>query len=189
MPTWRTPGSVSSAHDLVEAGRGDRADRRAHLGAEAAGGDQDHPLGALGELVGELHRDAAAEAVADDGDLVDAEQGEQVAHAVGVAADAVVGAGLRRQSVAEQVGRDDGVAAGQRVDHRLPRGVVAAEAVQQENGGTGADLDVRAAVAVQRDVLDLMCGRMLRRHWFPHSPCPLGRQRSNHIGQANDTTT
>ena len=81
------------------------------LGAEAAGGDQDHPLGALGELVGELHRHPAAEAVPDDGDLVDAEHGEQVAHAVGVAADAVVGARLVGLAVAEQVGRDHGVAA------------------------------------------------------------------------------
>ena len=48
------------------------------------------------------------------------EHGEQVAHAVGVAADAVVGARLVREPVAEQVGRDHGVAAGQRVDHRLP---------------------------------------------------------------------
>ena len=103
-----------------------------HLGAEAAGGDQDHPLGALGELVGELHRDAAAEAVPDDGHLVDAEHGEQVAHAVGVAADAVVRPRLGRLPVAEQVGRDHRVAARERGDHRQPGGVVAAEAVQQQ---------------------------------------------------------
>ena len=50
----------------------------------------------LGVLVGELHRHAAAEAVPDHGDPVDAQHGEQVAHAVGVAADAVVGARLVR---------------------------------------------------------------------------------------------
>ena len=83
--TWWKPGVVIARI----AGR--------DLGAEAAGGDQDQPLGALGELVGELHRHAAAEAVPDHGDLVDAEHGEQVAHAVGVAADAVVGARLVRQ--------------------------------------------------------------------------------------------
>ena len=67
------PGRVSTPIDLVEARGGDGADRRRHLGAEAAGRDQHEPLGALGELVGELHRHAAAEAVPDHGHPVDAE--------------------------------------------------------------------------------------------------------------------
>ena len=37
------------------------AGQRMHLAAETAGGDQHEPLAALGELIGELHRDAAAE--------------------------------------------------------------------------------------------------------------------------------
>ena len=149
-------GEGQQPHHLVEAGRGDRPDRRAHLGAEAAGGDQDHPLGALGELVGELHRHPAAEAVPDHGHLVDAEHGEQVAHAVGVAADAVVGARLVREPVAEQVGGDHRVAAGQRVDHRLPGRVVAAQPVQQQQRRPLAGLDEGAAVAVDGEVLDLV---------------------------------
>ena len=82
--------------------------------------------------------------------------GEQVAHAVGVAADAVVGARLVRQPVAEQVGRDHGVAAGQRVDDRLPRGVVAAEPVQEQQRRPLADLDEGPSVAVDGDELDLV---------------------------------
>ncbi len=148
-------GEREQPHRLVEPRRGDRPDRRRHLGTETAGADQDEALGALGELVGELHRHAAAEAVAHHADPVDAQDGEQVAHAVGVAPDAVVGARLVRLAVPEQVGGDHGVAAGQRVDDRRPRRVVAAEAVQQEQGGPGAGDDVRTAVTVDRDVLDL----------------------------------
>ena len=125
-------------------------------GPETAGGDQDHPLGALGELVGELHRHAAAEAVADHRHLVDPEHGEQVTHAVGVAADAVVGARLVREPVAEQVGGDHRVAAGQRVDDRLPRRVVAAEPVKEQQRRPLAHLDEGPSVAVDGDELDLV---------------------------------
>ena len=149
-------GQRQHAHHLVEARGGDRPDRERDLGSESAGADQDQPLGPLGELVGELHRHPAAEAVADHGGPVDAEQGEQVAHAVGVAADAVVGARLRREPVTQQVRGDDGVAPGQGVDHRLPGGVVTPEPVQQQDRRPGAGLHERAAMAVDRDVLDLV---------------------------------
>ena len=43
------------------------------LVAETAGGDEHETLGTLGELVEELHRDAATERVADDRGLLDAE--------------------------------------------------------------------------------------------------------------------
>ena len=58
--------------------------------------------------------------------------------------------------MAEQVRRDHGVVPGQRVDHRLPGGVVAAEAVEQQEHRTRAGLDERAPVAVDGDVLDLV---------------------------------
>ena len=58
--------------------------------AETAAGDEHEPLAALGELVGELHRDAAAERVPDDRDAVVAERGQQVADAAGVRAERVV---------------------------------------------------------------------------------------------------
>ena len=143
-------------HHGVEARRRHGADQRADLAAEAAGGDQHHPLGALGELVGELHRHAAAEAVADHGHLVDAEHGQQVTHAVGVAAHAVVGPRLVGESVPEQVRRDHGVAPRQGVDHRGPRRVVAAEAVQQQEDRALPHLHERAAVTVDREVGDLV---------------------------------
>jgi len=134
----------------------DELDERRDLGSQAPGGHQHEPLGALGELVGELHRDPAAEAVAHDGHLVDAEDRQQVAHPVGVAAEGVVGARLVGQPVTEQVRRDDGVALGQVVDDGGPGRVVAGQAVQQQYGGAGSPLDVGTALAVQRDVLDVV---------------------------------
>lgn len=141
-------GQGEDAHQLVEAGRGDRADAGMHLGPEAAGRHDHQALGALGELVGELHRHATAEAVPDDGHLVDAEHGEQVAHAVGVAAHAVVGAGLVGPAVAEQVGRDHGEPPAQPLDHRLPGGVVAGQAVQEQQRRASAHLHEGAPVTV-----------------------------------------
>ena len=53
------------------AGERGAAKQRAHLVAEAAARDQRQALGALGELVEELHRDPAAERVADDRGALD----------------------------------------------------------------------------------------------------------------------
>ena len=155
MATWRSPGRRQHPHHLVEARRGDRADRGVDLGTETAGADEHEALGALGVLVAELHRHSPAEAVPDDGRGVDAQHGQQVAHAVGVAADAVVGPRLVGRPVPEQVGRDDGVRPGERVDDRPPGRVVAAEAVEQEDDGPRSGADVGASVPVHGHVLDL----------------------------------
>ncbi len=61
----------------------------------------------LRELVGELHCHPAAERMAHDGDPLDFEHAEQVAHPVGVRRDRVVGARLVGLPVAQQVGGDD----------------------------------------------------------------------------------
>ena len=82
-----------------------------HLAPEAAAGDEREALAALRELVGELHRDAAAERVADDGRLLVAEGEADVAQAAGERAERVVAARLRRLAVAEQVGGEDRVVA------------------------------------------------------------------------------
>ena len=88
-----------------------RAQQRADLLAEAAARDQRQPLHALGELVEELHRHAAAERVPDDRRAIDPDRGEQVADAGGVGAERVVAARRRGVAVADEVGRDDGVVA------------------------------------------------------------------------------
>ena len=53
-------------------------EHRAELRAEAAAADQDQPVRTLRELVGELQRDAAAEAVADDRGRRVAERHQQI---------------------------------------------------------------------------------------------------------------
>ena len=74
----------------VGAGQRGGAQDGADLGPEAAAGDQDQALDHLGELVGELHRDAAAERVADQGGALVAEREQQVAQAGGEVAQRVV---------------------------------------------------------------------------------------------------
>ncbi|MCO5556221.1 hypothetical protein L7F22_009767 [Adiantum nelumboides] len=98
-----------------------RAQREGQVVAETAGGHEHDPLGELGELVRELHRDAAAERVPDDRRPVDVERGQQVPQPGRVPAEGVVAAarGLTG-AVAEQVGRDHVQPTAQRVEHRCP---------------------------------------------------------------------
>ena len=94
MP-W-TPDEVSTGSTQSAPGQRGGAQQQVDLVAEPAAGDEPEPLAALGELVGELHRDAAAERVADDRDVVVAERGQEVADAAGVGAERVVAAGRGR---------------------------------------------------------------------------------------------
>ena len=99
--TGPAPGRVSATQHRIDPA------------AETAGGHEHQPLGVLRELVGELHGDAAAEAVPDHRHPVDARARQQVAHPVGVTAERVVGSRLVRCAVAEQIRRDDGESAGE----------------------------------------------------------------------------
>ena len=85
-----TPTEVSTGRTQSAPGQGGGAQEQVDLLAEAAAGDQPETLAALGELVGELHRDPAAERVADDRHVLVAESGQQVAHAARVGAERVV---------------------------------------------------------------------------------------------------
>ncbi len=115
--------------------------------------DQDQPVHQLRELVGELHRDATAERMPDDRDPLDVEHAEQVAHAVRVCRDGVVGARLVGLPVAEQVGGDDGESLGERGLHAAPRRGVVADPVDQQDRGTRSGDPVRAPVAVDGAIL------------------------------------
>jgi hypothetical protein len=88
-----------------------QAKRPADLAAQAAARDQHEPLAALGELVEELHRDAAAERVADDRCAVHADRCQDVAYPARVGSQRVVALSGRRVAVAQQV----------RCDHRVVR--------------------------------------------------------------------
>jgi hypothetical protein len=114
-------------------------------------------------LVGELGGDAAAERVPDDGHPVDAEHVEQVAHAVGVGGDAVVGPGLGRGAVAEQVGFHEGYAvtehpgvqAGIQVD-LTPLGAARVRRRAHRPVGLGGRLAVTARVLRFRRTAELL---------------------------------
>ena len=121
--------------------------------AEPAGRDQRHPLHVLGEEVGELHRDPAAERVADDGAALEAEHRQQVADPGRVGAQRVVAPGLGRAAVADHVGGDHRVALGERWHHLAPGIRGRCDPVQQHQqrplaGGLEAD-----RMAVQGDLL------------------------------------
>ena len=139
-------------HEL-RAGQGRGAQQRMHLAAEAAARDEHQALAALGELVGELHRDPAAERVADDRRAVVAEGDHRVADGARVGAERVVAARLRRLAVAEQVGREHRVVGGQVLDRRLPLVGAAGDPVDQDDQRALAALAEADAVAVELDLV------------------------------------
>ena len=66
---------------------------------------------------------------------LDAEIRQEIAHAVGVGGDRVVGARLVGATVTEQIGRDDGVVLGEVLDGIAPGIGPIADTVDQEDGG------------------------------------------------------
>ena len=77
---------ASSGSTISESGSVAARSRRFTLAAEAAAVHEHEPLAALGELVGELHHDAAAERVPDERRALVAERDHQVADAARVGA-------------------------------------------------------------------------------------------------------
>ena len=138
-------GSAATRISRRGAGQGGAAEHRADLGPEPAAGDERQPLDPLGELPEELHRDAAAERVADDRRRADADRDEQVADRRRVGAERVVAARRRRVAVADQVGGDDRVAVGQ--PHRdlapVARGVDHAVDQDHRRAAAGGAVDTR----------------------------------------------
>jgi hypothetical protein len=127
--------------------------QRMDLLAETTRSDQCHSLRVFGEEVRELHRDAAAERVADHRAPLEAEHCQQVAHPRRIGAQRVVAARLGGAAVTEQIGGDHCVALGQSGHHRPPGVRGGGDPVQQDDqwplsGGLEVDL-----VAVELDVL------------------------------------
>ena len=154
-PALSTPFDASSGSTHSAPGQRRGAQEDADLAAEPAARDQHQPLGHLRELVGQLHRDAAAERVADDRRAVVADRAHQVADAAGVGAERVVAARLGGVAVAEQVRRDHRVAVGQERDHVVPRLRAAGDPVDQQDRAAPALAPVRHAVSVQRYLFDV----------------------------------
>ncbi len=153
------PPLGGEAEQRGDTGQRRAAQQRAHLAPEPTAGDQHQPLGALGELVEELHRDTAAERVADDRRPLDADRRQQVADAGRVGAERVVAAGRRRVAVADQVRRDHPVGAGEPLGDRLPVARGVDHAVDQDHGRPAAGDAVDHAVTVQVDLVGLKAGR------------------------------
>ena len=129
-----------------------RAQQGMDLLAEAAARDEHETLAPLGELVGELHGDPAAERVADYARALDVEGDEQVADAGGVCTERVVPARLGRITVAHEVGRDHGVVLGQQLNRLVPLARPSGNAMNQdEHGALPGDVEVHP-VPVERDL-------------------------------------
>ena len=150
----RPPSREQREHPLGT-GQRRRAEHPPDLLAQAAARHEREALDALGELVGELHRDPAAHRVADDGRALVPERGHQVAQPVGVGAERVVAARLGRAAVAEQVRRDDGVPLGQRRDHLAPGVRARGDPVDEQHDRSGPRRGVRDGVAVQAQLVPL----------------------------------
>ena len=133
-------------------GQGRGAQQRMDLATEPAAGNEHEPLAALGELVGELHRDPAAERVADDRRAVVAEGDHRVANRARIGAQRVVTARLRGLAVPEQVRRQHRVVGSQVIDRRLPLIRAAGDPVDEHDQRPLAALAKADPVAVQLDL-------------------------------------
>ena len=89
--TYSIPGTASAA------------EQERDLLAQAAAADQHQPFRSLGELIGELHGDPAAQGVPDDRGPLVAGGDQEVAERGRQSSQRVVGVVLRRVAVAEQV--------------------------------------------------------------------------------------
>ena len=130
-----------------------RPQQRGDLATQAAAAHEHQPLAVLGELVGELHRHAAAERVPDERRPLMAEGDQQIADPVRVRAQRVVAARLGRLAVAQQIGGDDGEALGQVGEQRGPRGRGRRDAVDEHQHRATACRPVEEPVSVQRDLV------------------------------------
>ena len=137
----RAPRRGSGGDEQIRARERRSAQDRADLRAQAAAGDQHQALGDLGELVGELHCDPAAERMPYERRAFVAEHDEQVAQTSGERPERVIASTGRRGAVTRKIGRDDGVAPRQRPDHLLPVPDVARHPMDQEQHGAAARLD------------------------------------------------
>ena len=202
----QAPDEPAGAHDAIvdqerqhelRARKAGGAQQGADLPAQAAAAHEDQPLAVLGELVGELHRDAAAQRVPDEGRAIVPQRQQQVADPAGVGAQRVVAAGLGRLAVAEQIGRDDGEALGEVREHVGPRGRRRRDPVDEHERRPAAGRAEEDAMAVQDDLAQLVVrggshqGAAIRatvRKWTPSRPSsekPIGRARRRRRGRAS----
>jgi hypothetical protein len=124
-------GRAYERQDEVGVWRRCEAEERSDFVRNSASADQTNTLATLRKLIGELHRDAAAKRVADHGHSFDIEDGQEIAHRVGIGGDRVVGSGLVRLTVSKQIGRDDGVIPSERWNDVEPAVRAVSDAMNQ----------------------------------------------------------
>ena len=104
------------------------------VSAEPATRHEHEPLTPLGELVGELEGDPAAERVSDDTRALDVESHQQVANARRMRPERVIAPRLGRLAVPEQIRRDNRMPGGQHAGHVVPLRRAARNPVNQHDG-------------------------------------------------------
>ena len=120
------------------AGEAEQTQERVDLAAEPPAPHEHEPLDVFGILVGELHRDAAAERLAHHRGALVPEGDEQVAQRARKGPERVVALRLVRAPVPEQIGRDHGEALGEPGHHLPPGRGAAGYAVDQQQDRAGA---------------------------------------------------
>jgi len=113
--------------------------------------DQDQPLGALRELVGELHRHPSAERMSDERASLLSEHLEKIAEDVRISAERVVTARLRRFAVSKKIGRDDSVVRAKSRNHLFPGNRAPRNAMKEYYERTAPSRPIEIRLSVQID--------------------------------------
>ena len=116
----------------LRAGRRQHSQNWTQIRAKATAADQDQPLTVVPVLVGELHRDTAAEGLPDHRGPIHSEFVEQITQKNRERSQRVIPTRLRGHAVAEQVRRDDAVLLGQLGNDRAPGCRTAGHPVDQQ---------------------------------------------------------
>ena len=122
------------------------------LASQAAARHEDEALATIGKLIGELHRDPAAEGVSDKGSSFEPERTEQVPQHVRVPAKRVVAARLRAVAVAEEIGSHDRVPLAQAPGHLFPGRGSPCNSMNEDEQGPTARAAKAHAVTMQLDL-------------------------------------
>jgi hypothetical protein len=105
-------GQTQERHEDPHPRDGGQSQKGANAAADPTAAHQDEAFATLRELVSELGGYASAEGMADDGNPIDLQDTQEIAHSIGIRSDRVVGSGLVRASVPEQIRSNNSVAPG-----------------------------------------------------------------------------
>jgi hypothetical protein len=137
------------------AGQCKQAENPAHFATESPTAGKHQPLAELRVLVGELHRDSAAERLPDHGGAIDPQcTDEQIADPARMRTQRIIAHRLRGLAMPEKVGRNDRVVACKIGHDAQPSARATCHPMNQQNDGTLARHPVAHTVAMEGRVLD-----------------------------------